>query len=354
MSRFVVGYRAFLLVGNYLVAALQTAYYSVYRREKILFRDEFLIMAGGYQCRFIAYVGNIGARETGGLFCQKLAVERGAFARLNGGENGVRRLGDRAPTGFGVLRSGERFGQRRAVFANGGAIAKKIAGRRVDVKRPSGAFERIENRRIIFECRVELFERGFVVGRRGFGGLLPQRREPGFEQFFRKRGQIGLKRQNARFLVAKPSGWVGRRKDGFFSRFANEEPTVFFEQAEARIVAEKRSFRRRFDLFFQVGSADKFKFFDVRDRQKRERNDFGTVRRDDDAERLFAVDALNVAVNRPRGLDRFGKFQLFSDAFRRSPNRVVSGARDDGDRSPIFIDVRFRRRRRSSAAPTRR
>ena len=76
VAGFVVGDGPLLLVGDYLVLALQPADDAVNGGQEILLADEFLVVTRGYQRRFIADVGNVGARESGGLPRQETAVER--------------------------------------------------------------------------------------------------------------------------------------------------------------------------------------------------------------------------------------------------------------------------------------
>lgn len=76
-----VCYGPFLGRGYYLAAALQTADDTVYGIEEVLTVYGLLILAGGYQGRFIADIGNVGSGESWSLLCQELHVE--VFGQLD-------------------------------------------------------------------------------------------------------------------------------------------------------------------------------------------------------------------------------------------------------------------------------
>ena len=75
VSRLVEGDHALLLVGDDLVLALQAAHDAVDGGEEVLFRNEFLVVARGDQRGLVADVGDVGARETGGLARQERTVQ---------------------------------------------------------------------------------------------------------------------------------------------------------------------------------------------------------------------------------------------------------------------------------------
>ena len=70
-----IGDYALFFVGDDFVLAFQTADDSVDGGEEILFRNEFLVVAGSDKSRFVANIGDIGTREPGGLARQERTVE---------------------------------------------------------------------------------------------------------------------------------------------------------------------------------------------------------------------------------------------------------------------------------------
>ena len=70
MAGFMDGNRLFLFYGQYLVAFLKTAYYTVYGRIEIVFAYKFLIVACRDECGIVEYVGDIGTRVYGLLSWQ--------------------------------------------------------------------------------------------------------------------------------------------------------------------------------------------------------------------------------------------------------------------------------------------
>ena len=76
MARFVEGYGALFFVGEYLGLLLQSADDAVYGSQEVLLAYRFLVMAGSDECSLIAYVGDVGTRESGCLTRQQVNVYR--------------------------------------------------------------------------------------------------------------------------------------------------------------------------------------------------------------------------------------------------------------------------------------
>ncbi len=86
VARLVMRDGALLICRNYLALALQTAHNAVDCIQKVLFFHHLLVVAGGYQGRLVAHVGNVGAGESGSLLCQEVHIKAGGqldFAQMH-------------------------------------------------------------------------------------------------------------------------------------------------------------------------------------------------------------------------------------------------------------------------------
>ena len=77
VTRLVICNGATLLGGDYLVALLQAADNSVDSSHKVLLLNIWFVVTSSDECRLVADIGNICARETGGLLCKEGAVQTG-------------------------------------------------------------------------------------------------------------------------------------------------------------------------------------------------------------------------------------------------------------------------------------